>query len=335
MCNNILISFIVPVYNTEKFLSRCLESVYSQGFEEEEFEVIVVNDGSTDNSQTVIDAYFKNKKNLISIIQNNRGLSAARNIGVERARGKYITFIDSDDFFEPKAFVKIVSIAEREQSELCFFHMKFTPGSDKIINPQPFDYNKNYSGEYALLNGMNVSSACANIYNREFLLKIGIRFTEGIYHEDIDFNYRLYPFVNRLSFTNVMAYNYFINTNSITKSKNKEMMHKRLLDNILVIANIRDFCIAKEGQLSTPLKKYYREFISSATMGILCLAIKNQKFLGYSIIKESLCKLREKKLYPIQHHTKSILSSFIRPVINFSFVYIFIAYIARHLKLVK
>ena len=93
-----LISIIVPVYNVEKYLKKCLDSILSQTYKN--FEVIIVNDGSPDNSQKIIDEYKKKDKRIIVLEKENGGLSSARNYGIEHANGKYISFVDADDYIE-------------------------------------------------------------------------------------------------------------------------------------------------------------------------------------------------------------------------------------------
>ena len=95
-----MISIIVPVYNVEKYLNRCIDSILKQIYID--FEIILVNDGSTDSSGIICEYYHEQYPQIITVIhQNNQGLSQARNTGLEQAKGEYITFIDSDDFISP------------------------------------------------------------------------------------------------------------------------------------------------------------------------------------------------------------------------------------------
>ena len=110
-CNNeedkthILVSIIVPVYNTEKYLKKCLDSLVNQTYKD--FEIIVVNDGSTDKSSNIISKYQKKYKNIILIDKENEGLSMARNRGVQKSSGKYIIFVDSDDYVSNKLLEEV------------------------------------------------------------------------------------------------------------------------------------------------------------------------------------------------------------------------------------
>ncbi|MBR4448488.1 glycosyltransferase family 2 protein [Methanobrevibacter sp.] len=115
------ISVIVPIFNTEKYLSECLNSILNQPFDD--IEIICINDGSTDNSLDILND-FKSKNDCIKIInQENRGLSASRNVGIENAKGEYILFIDSDDYFEDNVFEKLINIAESKSLDLVIFKL--------------------------------------------------------------------------------------------------------------------------------------------------------------------------------------------------------------------
>ena len=113
--NRVSVSVIVPVYNSEKFLSRCLDSIVAQ---KGSFEIIAVNDGSTDKSRQILEAYAQKYKNIIVVNQENKGVSAARNQGMAKANGKYITFVDSDDWLEPDALARAVSILRQDSPDI-------------------------------------------------------------------------------------------------------------------------------------------------------------------------------------------------------------------------
>ena len=110
---NPLVSVIIPVFNVESFLNECLESICNQTYDN--LEIILVNDGSTDNSQLIIDNYSKVDKRIIAIKQSNKGLSAARNTGIDIARGEYLTFVDSDDvLFRDAIFILLKHSLEHD-----------------------------------------------------------------------------------------------------------------------------------------------------------------------------------------------------------------------------
>ena len=117
--DKVKISVIVPVYNVEKYLSKCLESVLNQTFKD--FELIIVNDGSTDNSQGIIDKYSSIDSRVISLLKKNGGQGSARNYGLQYANGEFITFIDSDDWVELTMFEEMYNFAIKNNSDVVVY----------------------------------------------------------------------------------------------------------------------------------------------------------------------------------------------------------------------
>ena len=115
---NSKVSVIIPVYNSENYLVKCLNSIVNQTLNE--IEIIIVNDGSTDDSQLIIDEFKRNDSRIITIEQLNGGLGAARNKGIENASGEYIAFVDSDDYVDLSMFEKMYELAIRHQAEIIF-----------------------------------------------------------------------------------------------------------------------------------------------------------------------------------------------------------------------
>lgn len=108
--NKILLSIIVPIYNTGKYIGKCLESLTAQNLSLEKYEIICINDGSTDNSCVIVESYAKKFSNIRFVSQENKGVSAARNKGIHLAKGKYIWFVDSDDFIKSNVLAQIAGI---------------------------------------------------------------------------------------------------------------------------------------------------------------------------------------------------------------------------------
>ena len=125
------ISVIVAVYNVAEFLNKCLESILKQTMPMEDYEVLIINDGSTDNSTRIINAYVENYFNFYSIYQENSGLSAARNTGIENANGEYIVFIDGDDFIEPTYLEELYNACVFNNADISYCgHYKYFPEKD-------------------------------------------------------------------------------------------------------------------------------------------------------------------------------------------------------------
>ena len=216
-----IISIIVPVYNTEKYLNKCLESIVNQSIGN--IEIIIVNDGSTDNSQNIINIYSSIYKNIILIEQNNLGLSGARNSGILAANGKYISFIDSDDWIDTDLYKKILEMINQLEVDLIGFNHILTYEDNSKIEINRETYNSiPISGEQLFnelirCNSYQVAS-CFHLYNREFLLKNNLFFIEGLLHEDIAFTPFVYLKAERAIALNINGYYYRQRISSISNT---------------------------------------------------------------------------------------------------------------------
>lgn len=183
-----MISVIVPVYNVEKYLDRCVQSILHQTYQD--FELILVDDGSTDKSGEMCNQYAKQDKRVRVIHQENRGLSGARNAGLEKCNGNYITFIDSDDEIDPITFETITRFQLQKNYDLTIYgHCSIT--EDQLptpVNTKRFDSCElDRQGLWEEVFGRLNNSSCNKLYKREVIGQL--RFPIGIIHgEDLIFN---------------------------------------------------------------------------------------------------------------------------------------------------
>lgn len=181
----IYISVIVPVYNAEKYLRECIESIVNQNESFSDFELILVDDGSTDNSLKICHEYEK-KHDLTVISQENKGPAAARNNGLKKAAGKYILFVDSDDYIESNSLKKIVELCENQNEPDIFFvnGCKIYKDGRKVTIETDFDYTKleNCSQkeifEYLSSRNKFHASPCLKMIKRSLLIDNDIEFEE-------------------------------------------------------------------------------------------------------------------------------------------------------------
>ena len=182
------ISIIIPVYNVEKYLEKCLNSVLNQTFTD--YEVICVNDGSTDGSLTILRDYEKQFKNLIVIDTENGGTASARNIGLENAKGEYIWFVDSDDWIEENSLQILDSQLKNEKPDVLCFNGKVVYEEDRHIEfdeiqPENFTSGWDYYNKYAL-QGRKFHFVCVvlRVYRRNFLIENDLFFDKNVSFED-------------------------------------------------------------------------------------------------------------------------------------------------------
>lgn len=206
------VSIIVPVYNVEKYLARCLDSITSQTFPD--IEIVCINDGSTDRSADILKHYAKFDKRIAIITKPNGGLSSARNAGLEVVTGKYIMFVDSDDWIFPEAVEKLYDNAEKNNSDMVLFDYMtgdVMPKKKIAIDVLRNDYVNN-PFNFASMNPLLLKefpvSACFRFY-RSDLIKNKIPFVEGLIYEDVPFMFEVFATAKRITHLPEALYFYF------------------------------------------------------------------------------------------------------------------------------
>lgn len=215
------VSVIVPVYNTEKYLDKCLDSLSKQTLDD--MEIIIVNDGTPDDSQKIIDKYTKKFKNFKGFIKENGGLSDARNFGIKKASGEYIGFVDSDDYVETNMFEKMYNKAKGNFDVVVCDVNLVEKGKKEVISSLVLKDIKDK--EEIKKQMINIYPAAWNkIYNRE-LFDNEIYFKKGVWFEDVEFLYRLFPYVKSIGVVKEPLINYVQREGAITKTFDKRMYH--------------------------------------------------------------------------------------------------------------
>jgi len=209
------VSVIVPVYNVEKYIERCLDSLVNQTLND--IEIIVVNDGSPDNSQSIIDKYVKKyPKKVKSFIKENGGQGSARNFGLEKSNGLYIGYVDSDDYVELDMYEKLYEKANKENLDIvvCGSYNVYETGEkikdlDKIIFS---DKKKNaFFGRPAVWN---------KLYKKELIVNNNCNFRSKVWYEDFDFTLNILSFAKKIGYVNEPLYNYLIREGSTMNNSN-------------------------------------------------------------------------------------------------------------------
>lgn len=214
---NDLISVIIPVYNVEQYLDRCINSILNQSYNK--LEIILVNDGSTDKSKDICLKYHNVDKRIKVINQNNGGLSKARNTGIKNSVGKYICFIDSDDFIH-KDMINILYqnlIKTKSDISMCSFEKVFDEKKDLKVTSNYIEYyNPNFYDN--LFNDLKVETiiACNKLYKKS--LFNGLLYKENKFHEDEFIIHNLLKKVNKIVYDKNKLYYYFQRKNSITNN---------------------------------------------------------------------------------------------------------------------
>ena len=219
-----LLTVVIPVYNVEKYLKRCIESILIQ--EWKNYDILLVDDGSTDNSPQICDDYAKAYDFISVIHKKNGGLSAARNTGISHAEGEYVYFPDSDDWIEPNTFSDLAEVIESDQYDIISFNREFVKSEADIIKSDS-KQSKRLTGKEALVEmfsyGFITGFANDKIYRKALFTKNNIQFPVGKYYEDLGTNYKLFLAAKKIYATNQKYYHYLIdNPDSITQSWNEK-----------------------------------------------------------------------------------------------------------------
>ena len=225
----IKVSVVIPCYNVENYLEKCLDSIINQTLKE--IEIIVVNDGSTDSTLKILKEYLKKDDRIILIDQKNSGLATSRNNGTDKATGKYIYYIDSDDYLDLTALEELYEKLEKEKLDTLFFDSKVIYESDNLkdttIETEEYyshdkEYEKVYSGQELFAKMMQEDtyreSSCMQINKLEFLRKNDIRFIDGIIHEDVYFTLKVMTLAKKVSYICKKFYNRLYREGSIMTS---------------------------------------------------------------------------------------------------------------------
>ena len=283
------VSVIVPVYNVEKYLKRCLDSIINQTYKN--IEIILVNDGSKDNSRDICEEYEKKYENISLINQENGGLSAARNIGLKYVKGEAVTFVDSDDWLELDAIEYYVESVKKHNVDMVVTNNVRTKDyQEKIVQPDNIKEEvltqEEYAKKFFKIDGNSIEYyAWSKLYKREIME--GVEFPVGLFAEDVLGTFRYMKNAQSILYSDRVTYNYFINNNGLTaKFGDKDFDLERIWDIIVE---------ESEGYENKNFLKY---------------AIINRKRIDFNLLcRIALAENKEENLKKYDHKVKELLKS--------------------------
>ncbi|WP_195244228.1 glycosyltransferase family 2 protein [Clostridium celatum] len=237
------LSIIMPVYNAERYLNKCIESILGQSYNN--FELIIINDGSIDGSKEICEYYSANDKRVKVINKTNEGQSAARNDGLKLAKGQYIQFIDADDWLELNACETLIKNIQIEEVDWVLASFNFV-GKNRIekVNFKSIKYNTNefVDNMTKYLNHWAFNVLWNKIYKKEIIVANSISFTKELnYSEDLLFNLKYMKYSNSISIISNNIYNYNkVNEKSSTKQNIKNMYYTQKKAFEVIVKILRD-----------------------------------------------------------------------------------------------
>lgn len=285
------ISFLIPIYNAEKTIAKCIDSILS--LQLKSYEIILIDDGSTDKTKEIIEKY--NSKKVKYFYQKNSGVSKARNIAIQNASGYYITFVDADDTVDLK-FKSLFEYANKYDLDYCCSGYKYITPKKKIdIIPPRVNSSKNNEICYLFCKSY-FGYVWGKLYKKDILIKNNLYFDEVLnFGEDLNFNLRFFPFLKNIGLFNKVCYQYYNITNSLSKKyvENFDEYKIKLLNSYKnIIDNNNEFNIAFSKEM-TPFE-----------LQILMSEIINILRSPYN--KKNKIKLIKK----IQHNNKVMLKKY-------------------------
>lgn len=280
----ILLSLILPVYNVEKYLPICLDSLLKQNIDKSIYEIICINDGSPDKCEQIILNYQKEYSNIHLVNKENEGVSKARNTGLALAKGKYIWFIDPDDFIRPNCLKYILNILDAEKADVCNILYKSVPEETNLNNIE-----KNHCLSYSKKRLMK-GSCCAHIVKREQAAMVNEQLDYG---EDYLWEFETCALAERQILISPAIYFYRQRINSAMHSLSEEKARKHISDMYKLALCYQN--LQNEDKYKC-LKKNIQDRIGLCVQSIIIAMLKN-RFSGAEI-KKQITALQQEKLYP-------------------------------------
>lgn len=297
------LSIIIPMYNSEKYISDCLDSILHINLNKEDYEVIIVNDGSTDKSKDIVDTYIANNDNFKYIEQENLGAAYARNAGLKHSEGEYVWFVDADDKIDSSEFEKAIEeLRSHKGIEVLAFYLKEVTEKGQFINVSckhdSLPLYEEISGTDAIVKGYSPSSVCSMFVRLKMIKDNELFFRGGMTHEDVEFTYRMMAVAKSVVFTEHIPYLYIYHDNTVTTSINVERKTKYMCDELLVYQSF--IRLAEKYSDNAELCAVVRNRAHNVLFGLLLTLYLNRKqWKPLGINNNVIDKMTELGLYPV------------------------------------
>lgn len=295
------LSIVIPMFNAEKYVSRCLDSLINQDISKNIYEIIIINDGSTDNSLNICKEYQRNESNIKIISTKNLGQSSARNIGIEASQGEYIFFADSDDYIAINSLGTLIKHSSKHNLDIFCFKI-IRANTSELIPYSNLNITK-YS--IKLLNGIKYITDFDNYYRegvwwyfikKRYLTNLGLTFIEGRHLQDTIFNLELFINAKRVAFFPIDIYRYVIdNNNSVWTNRNPEHIRKVVDDFTFIIVKYNQLLKKTNNPKLTDHMGFYIARMIINMMKRLLISD-----LSFSEINDNLNLLKNENLYPLE-----------------------------------
>ena len=314
------------MYNAEKYIGICLDSILGSNLLKEEYEIVIVNDGSKDKSPEIAKGYSSKFSHVTYLTQENQGQSTARNYGIKTCKGEYVWCVDADDKVISEQLPKIIeALDEYKNLDILAIQLQNVTEEGQYLDvecSQPtLEHNKVLSGVEAILSGYNPSSICALITKKQLFIDNNIFFVKGITHQDVELTYRLMPCAMKVVFSDIIPYLYIYHPNSTSKSMVPEKKIKYIKDDIYIINSFRRLALSFK-DINPQLYSVIFNRSQNVLFGLIYSLYKNKKEWGKLGINSVIIdELKKEQLYPMKGEFDSLKKSlFVRLFLNREFM---------------
>ena len=321
---NYKLSIIVPMYNAEKYIETCLDSILNSNLSKKDYEIVIVNDGSKDKSLEIAKTYASQYSNIIYLNQENQGQSTARNNGIKNCNGEYVWFVDADDAIERDLLTILKLLSENPNIDILGIQLKDVNEDYSFLNysctQSTLPHNKVILGREAILLGYNPSSVCALITRRDLIIKNNLYFVVGITHQDVELSYRLVSHANKILFSELKPYIYIQHPSSVRHIPNPTKRLKYLKDDIVILNSFKALSESYSGK-DDDLAEYIAEHRKNVLLGNILSIYRNKKVLKkLGIYKAIVEEYSKANYYPIQFNYISLKKSLLARLLNSNFL---------------
>ena len=292
------LSFIIPLYNSAQWLQKCLYSVLNQDISESEMEIICVNDGSPDHSADMAREIAREHPSIIVIDQENQGPSGARNTGMRHAIGKYLCFVDPDDYVEPNVYGGLVKQMEEQQLDMLRFDFQVVNEHYEVVPKRPFELKFDYTPQ--LMTGTQFLSgrldiACniwRYIYRTDIIINNNIWCYVGDYYDDTPWLPLVLMKAERMNICDTVVYDYLERSDSLVNAKSPRAVQRKIDGGLMLLEILTEQLKSID---NIDVHSWYDAIIAHATLSLLTLVGIYQ----YASRNQYLKRLKQLNLFPL------------------------------------
>lgn len=285
MTHKCKLSIVVPMYNVEQYIEKCLRSLEDQDIDKDIYEILVIDDCSSDHSLQIITKLQKEFSNILLYQKENGGASSARNYGIKYAKGKYCWFVDSDDYIEKNILKELLYQLDTFDLDYIGFIIYDIKGKSKKNGFKGVKRPKNIISGFEYIKSYHISqSPCTHILKTEIYRRNNLYFLENIIYEDYEFVLRMYKHCHRMKFIDLSVYNYVIKeNNSVTSIKSYTQSRHSLKSWFIILSSLKKYFAITNDKYSFYAQYWINnyKYIALTALLIKPLPIKEKKDIYY------------------------------------------------------